>query len=169
MVTWQIQAINLVFWLPSSQTAPPRQPELARRTRNWTAFLSWFPLDPHLIWFSICGSQPTWRSSLGMSAYLMFISGLLLLKLEYLVSTYAKDWFHHILNPYTSGLIVTPGSGAGAPRLSTLTEHPTAGSLGPGVPCSVAELSQPDQHVSKALWHEEFIFACSGKLKRCPH
>ena len=69
-------------------------------------------------WLSICGSQPTWLSSLGMSTYLMFISGLLLLKLEYLVSTYAKDWFHHILNPYTSGLTVNPGSGAGAPWLS---------------------------------------------------
>lgn len=112
------------------------------------------PSGPPPEWLSICGSQPTWLPSLGMSAYLMFISGLLLLKLEHLVTTYAKDWFHHILNPYTSGLTVTPGSGAGAPWPSTLIEHPAAGSLGPGVPCSVAEFSQPDQHISKALWHE---------------
>lgn len=48
MVTWQIQAINLVFWLPGPQTAPPHQPELASRTRNWPVFLRWFPLDPLL-------------------------------------------------------------------------------------------------------------------------
>ena len=156
---------------PTNCTTPPVW--ISQQDQKLASLSQMVPSGSPPEWLSICGSQPTWLSSLGMSAYLMFTSRILLLKLEYLVSMYAKDWFHHILNPYTSGLTVTQGSERYCAwcwsPLVTHPEHPAAGSLGPGVPCSGAEFSQPDQHISKALWHEVYIFVWSGKLKWCLH
>lgn len=100
------------------------------------------------------------------------LQGLLLQRLGSMVQYLLEDWFY-ILNPLTSAWLpshkfwVMAAWGWSSPVL--LSRCSAAGSLGPHLPCSVAELWQQDQHMSKSLWHKRHTSAGRGKLKWLPH
>ena len=100
---------------------------------------------------------------------ILFTSEFLLLKHEYLVSMHAKDWFHHILNPYTSGLTVTPGSGCYCAwcwsPLAAHPEHPAAGSLGSRL-CSWVQPTRSAYFKGPLTWR---VYLClKRKVKMMP-